>query len=474
MCVCLAVAEFKVRNGAAFETLIRERQRDNPNFAFLFDTSSPAHAYYLQKVQLAQQVYAVQQQASLAQVAQQAAQAVLQQAPQASQQPATAQQAQQLAQQLTQSQAQQMQMGQMQPQMQQMPQQHMQQQQPMMTTAGGAYLGMPGQQQCYAGMAQGAGYAQPPQAAPPMGMAPQQQQLTPQMQQQMQQQQQMQMQQMQQQQMQQMQMQQMQQQQMPPHMQQQQMQQQQQMPPGGLAAQMALRQQSQALAPPQYTAPAVPRSSTMPVGLLAEAIKGRRARDRDRKTNDPSGALQPLQPRDLAAAALPPTEASPELQRLVAAFYAGGYPPKSPAKPRRRSPSRERDHKPRRPRSPEARGGGGGGGSGSGGGGGGALPVSRGLGAAVAPEDPERGLFGPSCDASEPYERPMAMAQAEMGVRADGSAIGGGAQRMGLGGHKPLSQEEQFALYRSRKSDGYKEDLAISKAQQFSGYNPGL
>lgn len=45
---------------------------------------------------------------------------------------------------------------------------------------------------------------------------------------------------------------------------------------------------------------------------------------------------------------------------------------------------------------------------------------------------------------------------------------------MGLGGHKPLSQEEQLALFRSRKSDGYKEDLAISKAQQFSGYNHGL
>ena len=44
----------------------------------------------------------------------------------------------------------------------------------------------------------------------------------------------------------------------------------------------------------------------------------------------------------------------------------------------------------------------------------------------------------------------------------------------GAGGHKPLSQEEQFALFRSRKSDGYKEDLAISKAQQFSGYNHGL
>jgi len=87
------------------------------------------------------------------------------------------------------------------------------------------------------------------------------------------------------------------------------------------------------------------------------------------------------------------------------------------------------------------------------------------------------------------------MAQAEMGVRADGSAIGGGGgprmglgghvgggtsghpgggAPMGLGGHKPLSQEEQFALFRSRKSDGYKEDLAISKAQQFSGYNHGL
>ena len=140
------MAEFKVRNGAAFETLIRERQRDNPNFAFLFDTSSPAHAYYLQKVQLAQQVHAVQQQASLAQAAQQqqAAHAVMPQLPQASQQPAAAQQAQLLAQQ---SQAQQA-MGAA------MPQQMLQQ--PMMATPGGAYLGMPAGQQCYAGMAQGA------------------------------------------------------------------------------------------------------------------------------------------------------------------------------------------------------------------------------------------------------------------------------------------------------------------------------
>ena len=28
------MAEFKVRNGAAFESLIKERQRDNPNFSF--------------------------------------------------------------------------------------------------------------------------------------------------------------------------------------------------------------------------------------------------------------------------------------------------------------------------------------------------------------------------------------------------------------------------------------------------------
>ena len=116
-----AVAEFKVRNGAAFETLIRERQRDNPNFAFLFDTSSPAHVYYLQKVQLAQQAQAVQQQ-----VAQQASHAVMPQLPQASQQPAAAQQAQLLAQQ---SQAQQA-MGAA------MPQPMLQQ--PMLATPGGA------------------------------------------------------------------------------------------------------------------------------------------------------------------------------------------------------------------------------------------------------------------------------------------------------------------------------------------------
>ena len=49
------MAEFKVRNGDAFESMIRQKQRDNPKFAFLFDTSSPAHAYYQYKLSQFQQ-----------------------------------------------------------------------------------------------------------------------------------------------------------------------------------------------------------------------------------------------------------------------------------------------------------------------------------------------------------------------------------------------------------------------------------
>lgn len=44
------MAEFKAKHGEAFETLIKQKQRDNPKFSFLFDTSSPAHAYYMQKI----------------------------------------------------------------------------------------------------------------------------------------------------------------------------------------------------------------------------------------------------------------------------------------------------------------------------------------------------------------------------------------------------------------------------------------
>lgn len=43
------LAEFKVRKGpegTAFESMVREKERGNPRFAFLHDMSSPAHAYY--------------------------------------------------------------------------------------------------------------------------------------------------------------------------------------------------------------------------------------------------------------------------------------------------------------------------------------------------------------------------------------------------------------------------------------------
>jgi hypothetical protein len=49
------MAEFKVRNGEAFESLIREKQRGNPKFSFLFDAASPAHAYYQYKLQILRQ-----------------------------------------------------------------------------------------------------------------------------------------------------------------------------------------------------------------------------------------------------------------------------------------------------------------------------------------------------------------------------------------------------------------------------------
>ena len=44
------MAEFKVRNGDAFERMIREKHSNDPKFAFLFDTASAAHAYYQQRV----------------------------------------------------------------------------------------------------------------------------------------------------------------------------------------------------------------------------------------------------------------------------------------------------------------------------------------------------------------------------------------------------------------------------------------
>jgi len=44
------MAEFKVRNGEAFESIIKEKQSGSSKFDFLFDSTSPAHAYYKSKV----------------------------------------------------------------------------------------------------------------------------------------------------------------------------------------------------------------------------------------------------------------------------------------------------------------------------------------------------------------------------------------------------------------------------------------
>ena len=44
------MAEFKFRNGDGFERMIREKHSQDPKFSFLFDTSSPAHAYYQRKL----------------------------------------------------------------------------------------------------------------------------------------------------------------------------------------------------------------------------------------------------------------------------------------------------------------------------------------------------------------------------------------------------------------------------------------
>ena len=61
------MADYKVRNGDAFEKMIMDKQRENPKFSFLFDTSSPAHAYYHMKIVQLQAV--LQASGSIAQAA---------------------------------------------------------------------------------------------------------------------------------------------------------------------------------------------------------------------------------------------------------------------------------------------------------------------------------------------------------------------------------------------------------------------
>ena len=44
------LAEYRLSKGDAFEALVREKHRSDPRFAFLFDPSSPGHAYYQARV----------------------------------------------------------------------------------------------------------------------------------------------------------------------------------------------------------------------------------------------------------------------------------------------------------------------------------------------------------------------------------------------------------------------------------------
>lgn len=46
------LAAARLKNGPAFEALIREKQRDDPRFAFLFNPSSPGFQYYCAQVEL--------------------------------------------------------------------------------------------------------------------------------------------------------------------------------------------------------------------------------------------------------------------------------------------------------------------------------------------------------------------------------------------------------------------------------------
>ena len=60
----------------------------------------------------------------------------------------------------------------------------------------------------------------------------------------------------------------------------------------------------------------------------------------------------------------------------------------------------------------------------------------------------------------------MASAHAEMGVREDGSAIGDGSRRAGIGSGEER-RSDQFESFRARESGRYREQLAISHANRF-------
>jgi len=71
----------------------------------------------------------------------------------------------------------------------------------------------------------------------------------------------------------------------------------------------------------------------------------------------------------------------------------------------------------------------------------------------------------------DPHDRPLASAQAEMGVREDGRAIGDhGQKHMGLGVPTTASGDatDAFSAFRNRAANSYKDKITISKANLFS------
>jgi len=204
------------------------------------------------------------------------------------------------------------------------------------------------------------------------------------------------------------------------------------------AARMQLPLQQPQPAPPP---PAPPLSARQcPVGFLATILRERNAKmgpGGRRPTN-----FKPLEDGDLPRAL--PSRVAPQPQVLAAVerYYAGEKPqPPKRERERERESERERERD-RRERSP---------------------PRRR--------RADEGGPGGASLGGHDPYDRPLASAHAEMGVREDGSALGDHGQRhtgLGVAPRTANAPNDAFSAFRNRSANRYKEKLDISKANMFS------
>jgi len=202
----------------------------------------------------------------------------------------------------------------------------------------------------------------------------------------------------------------------------------------------------------------------IPVGVLATLLRERR------RKNPPDTPFKPLQQNELPQEL--PAREQPKASTMAAigVFYAGGRPEKkrrpkrhrarsrSPGRERERERERERHNRDGREEEESGKWG-----------------WSKGDTSRIEGVERADKLFGPTRETREavPYDRPTAMAHAEMGVREDGSAMGDvgghGGAHMGLGSARPAGPADVFARFRDRQSNTYKEQLAISKAAAFSG-----